>query len=87
VQLREHTQNLKEGLLEIWKLDQHAYEEGRRVGWNEARILESERISRQMKYEESAHMACLTNPTSQPSLDIFSHVDLPYQQWGSVWHA
>jgi hypothetical protein len=70
VRLHEHRHNLKEGLLEKSKLDPHAYEEGRRVGWNEARILESESISRQKKYKELANMACLTNPISQPSLDI-----------------
>jgi hypothetical protein len=40
VRLREHRHNLKEGLLEKSKLAQHAYEEGHRVGWDEARILE-----------------------------------------------
>jgi predicted GIY-YIG superfamily endonuclease len=38
VRLREHRYNLKEGLLEKSKLAQHAYEEGHRVGWDEARI-------------------------------------------------
>jgi hypothetical protein len=52
------------------KLAQHANEEGHRVGWDEARILEIESNSRYRKYKESAHMACLTNPISQPSLDI-----------------
>jgi hypothetical protein len=46
------------------KLAQHTYEEGHRVGWNEARILEIENNSRYRKYKESAHMAC------KPSLDI-----------------
>jgi hypothetical protein len=35
--LREHMHNLQEeGLLEKSKLAQHAYEEGHRVGWNDA---------------------------------------------------
>jgi hypothetical protein len=38
--LREHRHNLKKGLLEKSKLAQHAYEEGHRVSWDEARILE-----------------------------------------------
>jgi hypothetical protein len=62
--------NLKEGLLEKSKLAQHAYEEGHRVGWDEARILKIESNSRYRRYKKSAHMACLTNPISQPSLDI-----------------
>jgi hypothetical protein len=52
------------------KSDQHAYEERHKVGCDEARILEIESNSRYRKYKESAHMACLTNPISQLSLDI-----------------
>jgi hypothetical protein len=70
VRLREHKYNLKEGLLEKSKLAQHAYEESPRLAWDEARILEIESNSGYTKYKESAHMACLTNPISQPSLDI-----------------
>jgi hypothetical protein len=68
MRLSEHWH--KEGLLEKSKLAQHAYEEGHRVGCDEARILEIESNSRYRKYKESAHMACLTNSISQPSLDI-----------------
>jgi hypothetical protein len=39
VRLREHRHSLKEGLLEKSKFAQHAYEEGQRVAWDEARIL------------------------------------------------
>jgi hypothetical protein len=35
----EHMHNLKEGRLEKSKLAQHAYEDGHRVSWDEARIL------------------------------------------------
>jgi hypothetical protein len=70
MRLRAHKHNLREGLLEKSKLAQHAYEEGHRVGWDEARVLDIESNSRYGKYKESAHMACLTNPISQPSLDI-----------------
>jgi hypothetical protein len=70
MRLREHRHNLKEGLLEKSKVAQHAYEEGHRIGWDEAKVLEIESNSRYRKYKESAHMACLTNPISQPSLDI-----------------
>jgi hypothetical protein len=59
-----------EGLLDKSKMAQHAYEEDHRVGWDEARFLEIESNSRYRKYKESDHMACLTNPISQPSLDI-----------------
>jgi hypothetical protein len=72
IRLREHRHNLKEGLLEKSKLVQHVYEEGHREVWDEARILEIDSNSRYRKYEESAHMACLTDLISQPSLDILS---------------
>jgi hypothetical protein len=51
-------------------LAQHAYEEGHRVNWDEARVLEIDSNSRYRKYKESAYIACITNPISQPSLDI-----------------
>jgi hypothetical protein len=70
VRLREHRHNLQQGLLEKSKLAQHAYEEGHRVGWDDARVLEIESNSRYRKYKDSARMACLINPISQPSLDI-----------------
>jgi hypothetical protein len=70
VRLREHRHNLENGLLEESKLAQHAYEEGHRVGLDEVRILETESYSRYRKYKELAHMAYLTNPISQASLDI-----------------
>jgi hypothetical protein len=70
LRLREHRHNLQHGLLEESKLAQNAYEEGHRVGWDEARILEIESNTRYRKCRESAHMVCLTNPISQPSLGI-----------------
>jgi hypothetical protein len=70
MRLREHRHNLKQGLLEISKLAKHAYEEGHKVGWNEARILDIKSHSKYKKYKEAAHMACSINPISQPSLDI-----------------
>jgi AraC-like DNA-binding protein len=72
VWIREYRHSLKQFLLEKSKLAQHAYEDSHRVGWDEARILEFESNSRYRKYNESAHMACLTNPISQPSFDISS---------------
>jgi hypothetical protein len=52
MRLREHWHSLEEGLLEKSKLAQHAYEEGHRVGWDDARILEIENNSRCIKYKE-----------------------------------
>jgi hypothetical protein len=50
VRLREHKHNLRKGILEKSKLAQHAYEEGHRVGWDEARILEIESNSRYRRF-------------------------------------
>jgi hypothetical protein len=68
--LHEHRHNFKEGLIEKSKIVQHAYEEGLRVGWDEARILEIESNSRYGKYKELAPVVCLTNPIRQPSLNV-----------------
>jgi hypothetical protein len=70
VRLNEHGHNMKEGFREKSKLAKHAYEEGHRVVWNEARILEIESNSRHRKQRESAHMECLKIPIRQPSLGI-----------------
>jgi hypothetical protein len=68
--LRERRHNLIEGLLEKSELAKHAYQEGRRVAWDEARTLEIESNSGYRKYKQSDHVACLTNPTSHPRLVI-----------------
>jgi hypothetical protein len=70
VQLHEHRHNLKQGLLEKSELAKHAYKEGHKVGWDEARILDIESHSKCRKYKEAAHMACSIDLISQPSLDI-----------------
>jgi hypothetical protein len=57
-------------------LAQHAFEEGHQISWNEAKILQIEVNSRQRKYKESARMACMENPVSQPSL-VFSPIWIP----------
>jgi hypothetical protein len=61
---------LKDSILEKSKIVLQAYEEGHRVVWDEARILEIARNSRHRKLKEWAHMACLKTPISQPSPDI-----------------
>jgi hypothetical protein len=70
--LHKQSHNLKEGLLEKSKLAKHAYKEGRRVVWDETRILEIESKSRHRKYKELTHKVCLINLISQPSLGISS---------------
>jgi hypothetical protein len=41
----EHGHNLELGVLEKTKLTHHAYEKGHRIGWDVARILETESIN------------------------------------------
>jgi hypothetical protein len=76
VRLCKQDHNFKDSLLEISKLSKHACGEGHTVIWDEARIFEIESNSRYRKYMELAHMACLTNPISQPSKGI-SHIWIP----------
>jgi hypothetical protein len=76
VRIREHGHNLKNGLLEKSKLVQHAFEEDHQVAWNEAKVLNIESNSRYRKYKESAHLACMNSPISQPSLEV-SHMWIP----------
>jgi hypothetical protein len=47
-------------------------EEGHKVCWNEARILQIEIESRYRKYKQSAIMACVTYPASLLYLEISS---------------
>jgi hypothetical protein len=49
MRLSEHKHSLKKNILEKSKLAQRAYEEGHRVGWEEARILEIESSSKYRK--------------------------------------
>jgi hypothetical protein len=77
VRIGEHKFNLRNGLLDRSKLAQHAFEEGHRISWNEAKILQIEVNSRQRKYRESAHMACMESPISQSSLEFIPS--------GSLW--
>jgi hypothetical protein len=57
------------GLLEKSKVAQHAYEEGHKICWNEAEVLQIEPNTIYRKYKESAHMSLLDHPISQASLD------------------
>jgi hypothetical protein len=68
---------LKEGLPEKSKLVQHAYEEGHRVIWDEARILEFESNSRHKKYKELANMM-FEKPEQPTQSRYLSHLDPPY---------
>jgi hypothetical protein len=68
--IKEHKWNLTHGLLENYKLAQHTNEEGHKIYWNEAKVLQIEPNTTHRKYKESNHMSLLDHPISQPSLDI-----------------
>jgi hypothetical protein len=68
--IKEHKYNLIQGLLEISKLAQHAYEEGHKICWNEAKVLQIEPNNTYRKYKESAHMFLVDRPIIQSSLDV-----------------
>jgi hypothetical protein len=68
--IKEHKRNLTQGLLEKSTLAQHAYAEGHKIRWDEAKVLQIEPITTCRKYKESAHMSLLDRPISQPSVDI-----------------
>jgi hypothetical protein len=68
LRLGEHTNSLKQGLMEKSRLAKHAYEEWHRIQWKETVQTEANNICKM--YKEAAHMACIMNPISQPSLEI-----------------
>jgi hypothetical protein len=70
LRIKEHKHNLIQGLLEKSKLAQHAYEEGHKICWSEAKVLQIEPNATYRKYKESTHMSLLDHPISQHSLDI-----------------
>jgi predicted GIY-YIG superfamily endonuclease len=70
IRIREHMNNLKQGLMEKSRLAKHAYEEGHRTQWMEAKTVQIETNKICKKYKEAAHMACIMNSISQPSLEI-----------------
>jgi hypothetical protein len=60
VRIKEDKYDLTQGLLEKSKLAQHAYKEGHKVCWNEAKVLQIDLNTTYRKYKESAHMSCWT---------------------------
>jgi hypothetical protein len=59
VRIKEH---LTQGLLEKSKLAQHAYGEGHKICWKEAKVLQIEPNTTYRKYKESAHMSLIDHP-------------------------
>jgi hypothetical protein len=68
VQLHEHRHNFKQGSLQKSKLHKHASEEGHRIDWNEARILEI-KVMAGIENRRNQPTTCLTNPIGQHIVD------------------
>jgi hypothetical protein len=48
----------------------HVYEEGHKICWKEAKVLQIEPNTTYSKYKQPAHMSLIDHPIIQPSLDI-----------------
>jgi hypothetical protein len=79
VLLFKYKHKLNYGILEKSKLNQHAYEDGCEVDWDEARILETQSNCSYRKYKESGDVKNLTIPVSLPNFHL-SHMDSSYLQ-------
>jgi hypothetical protein len=56
VRIKEPNYNLTQGLLKKAKLAQRAYEEGHKICWKEAKVVQVEPNTIYRKYKESAHV-------------------------------
>jgi hypothetical protein len=70
VHIKEHKYNLTQSLLEKSKLAQHAYEEGHKICWEKAKVLQIDPNTTYRKYKEFALMSLVAHLFSQPSMDI-----------------
>jgi hypothetical protein len=52
VHIKEHKYNLTQGMHEKSKLPQHAYEEGHKICWKEAKVLQIEPNPTYRKYRD-----------------------------------
>jgi hypothetical protein len=54
------------------RLVKHAYEEGHRIQWKEAKAVQTETNNACRKRKESVHTVYIKNNTIEPSLEICS---------------
>jgi hypothetical protein len=73
VHIKEHKYNLTQGLLEKPKSAQHAYEEGHKIRWKEAKVLQLQLNTTYRKHKESAHVSGRSSDQST-QLGHFSHL-------------
>lgn len=69
VLLREYQYNLKQGLLGKSMLAQRPHD-GHCIIWKDFKVLQVQSSHIWIKYKESTHVACATQPIRQPSLEM-----------------
>jgi hypothetical protein len=69
---KEHKHNLTQRLLRKSKLVQHGYEEGHRLCWKEAKVLQIESNTTYRKYKETAYVSLVAQPAQ---LGHLSHLE------------
>jgi hypothetical protein len=62
VHIKKHKYNLAQGLPEKSKLAQHAHEEGNKIHWKQAKVLQIEPNTTYRKYKETVHMSLVVHP-------------------------
>jgi hypothetical protein len=70
VKLKKHKHNFKEGHYQKSRLALHVFEEGHKIGWTLALILQFDLLPAFKKYKEMADNFCSDNSIVQPSLKI-----------------
>jgi hypothetical protein len=78
VHIKEYKYNLTQGLLKKSKLAQHAFEEGHKVCWKEARVLQIESNATYRKYKESAPHVSGSSSDQSTQLGHLSCLDPHY---------
>jgi hypothetical protein len=70
VRIKEHKYNLIQGLVRKPKLAQHAYKEGHKICWKEAKVLYIEPDTTYRKHKESTHVSLVGHKMNQHILNI-----------------
>jgi hypothetical protein len=70
IRLREQWRNLEAGHLERSRIAQRDFEEKYFILYKLAKTLQIEKYCVYGKYKEAAHISCLKDPISQPSIEI-----------------
>jgi hypothetical protein len=66
----EYEYNLTQGVIEKSRLAQQAYEEGHKICWKRAKVLQIGTNTTYTKYKESSRMSLVDHLISQPSSNV-----------------